>query len=106
MKEDIKLFRDYYALSEKLMEAMSREQLAECARILALQIADYRMQLGDIPERDALTLLGLVHLTPEQAKLLANGMEILTYYAVAVGGGPDQETSIAETAEFAAPKMQ
>jgi hypothetical protein len=90
VNEDIRLFRDYYALSTKLIDAMSKEELAECARILALQIADYRMQLGDIPERDALDLLGLVHLTPEQAKLLANGMEILTYYAVAVAGVPEE----------------
>jgi hypothetical protein len=76
------------------MQGMTRAELADCARVLALQVADYRIQFGDIADRDGLALLAQVQLTAEQARLLADGMEVLTCHAVAVGGMPDENMPI------------
>ena len=67
MDEDFREFKAYYALSAKLIDAMTKEQVAECARLLALHLADYRQRFGDVPHRDLLTLLGVVEINEEQA---------------------------------------
>jgi hypothetical protein len=35
MKEHLKSFREYYSLSAKLIDGMSKDDLAECARLMA-----------------------------------------------------------------------
>ena len=37
---DFEEFKSYYALSVELIEELSKEQLAECARTLTLHVAD------------------------------------------------------------------
>jgi hypothetical protein len=51
---DFDEFKSYYALADKLMQAMTLEQLADCLRILALHIGDYRLRFGAIPGQDLL----------------------------------------------------
>jgi hypothetical protein len=77
MNDDFKEFKEYYSLSAKLIKEISKEDLAEVARVLALQLADYQHRFGKIPDRDLLSLLGVAEISTEQAKLLRNGMEIL-----------------------------
>ena len=45
---DFDEFKAYYALAGELIEELSKEQLAECARLLALHVADYQRRFGDI----------------------------------------------------------
>jgi hypothetical protein len=78
MNEDLKEFKEYYSVSAKLINDMSKDDLAECARLMALQIADYRQRFGDIPNRDLLGLLGVESLTSEQ------------YAATGRDGNPDR----------------
>ena len=59
---------------------MSKEQLAEVARMLALHVADYQARFGDIPRSDLLGLLGVTEISEEQAKLLRDGMQALVGY--------------------------
>ncbi len=56
---DFDEFKSYYALADKLMATMTPEQLADCLRILALHVGDYRLRFGEIPGQDFLALLGL-----------------------------------------------
>lgn len=75
---DLTQFKEYYALSHQLIETLSREELAECLRALALQVADYESRFGKIEREDLLQLLGATTLNEKQVALLTRGMEILT----------------------------
>jgi len=67
---DFDEFKSYYALADRLMAAMTPEQLADCLRILALHIADYRLRFGEIPGQDLLGLLGTTEISDDQARIL------------------------------------
>jgi hypothetical protein len=73
-------FKSYYSLSAKLVETLSTEQLADCLRMLAPHVADYRARFGVIPQQDVLRLLGATELDDDQVRLLRDGMEVLVGY--------------------------
>jgi hypothetical protein len=88
---DFAEFKTYYVLAGNLIDELSKEQLAECARLLALHIADYQQRFGDIPRGDLLSLLGTVELTDEQCRLLRDGMQILAGYLGSMRDTQDEE---------------
>ncbi len=74
---DLSSFQQYYKLADILIEQASKEQLAECARLLALNLAHYQGRFGEIPLEDTLTILDVTEPNDEQVMLLRGGMEIL-----------------------------
>jgi len=86
-------FKSYYALGDRLIEAMSPEQLADCLRMLALHLADYRFRFGDIPRQDVLDLLGATEISDNHARLLRDGMELLVGYLATVREGLKDDDS-------------
>jgi hypothetical protein len=70
-------FESYAAVADQLIDELSKLQLAECARMLALHVADYRRQFGEIPHTDLLRLADTIKIGAEQAALLRDGMEVL-----------------------------
>ena len=48
---DLSTFQQYYRLADALIENASKEQLAECARLLALNLAHYQGLYGDVLNR-------------------------------------------------------
>jgi len=74
---DLSSFQQYYRLADVLIEQASKEQLAECARLLALNLAHYQGKFGKMPLEDTLAVLGATEPNDDQAKLLMEGMEIL-----------------------------
>lgn len=65
-------------ISDELLDDATKDELAELARVLALNIAQYRAQFGEIPVSDSLALLlESKTLGDEQAKALADGFEVL-----------------------------
>ena len=74
---DFEEFKSYYALADQFMGEMTPEQLADCLRILALHLGDYRLRFGDIPGQDFLALLGTTKISDNQARLLREGMGVL-----------------------------
>ena len=62
---DFDEFKAYYALADKLMAAMTLEQLAECLRLLALYVGDYRLRSGEIPGQDLLGLFGTTDISDD-----------------------------------------
>lgn len=70
-------FEEYYRLADLLIEQATKEQLAECARLLALNLAHYQGKYGEIPLEDTLTVLDATEPNDEQVVLLRDGMEIL-----------------------------
>ena len=74
---DLSTFRQYYRLADALIEGASKEQLAECARLLALNLAHYQGLYGEMPLEDTLTVLSVSEPNEDQSSLLARGMENL-----------------------------
>jgi hypothetical protein len=74
---DLSSFQQYYRLADALIENASKEQLAECSRLLALNLAHYQGLYGEVPLGETLTLLDVSEPNDDQAKLVAGGMEIL-----------------------------
>ncbi len=75
--DDLSTFQHYYKLADMLVEQSSKEQLAECARLLALNLAHYQSMYGEVPLGETLGLLDASEPNDDQAKLLADGMKIL-----------------------------
>lgn len=74
---DLSDFQQYSKLADILIEQASKEQLAECARLLALNLAHYQGKFGEMPLEDTLAILDATEPNDEQAVLLRDGMEIL-----------------------------
>lgn len=74
---DLSSFQQYYKLADILIEQASKEQLAECARLLALNLAHYQGLYGDVPLDATLAILDASEPNDDQAMLLGGGMEVL-----------------------------
>ena len=69
--------QQYYRLANILIEQAGKEQLAQCARLLALNLAHYQGKFGEMPLEDTLAILDATEPNHEQEVLLRDGMEIL-----------------------------
>lgn len=74
---DLTEFQQYYKLANMLIEGATKEQLAVCARLLALNLAHYQGKFGEIPLEDTLAIIGAETPNDDQSVLLKDGMEIL-----------------------------
>lgn len=87
-------FRAYWKLSEELIGKATKEQLAETARILALQSAHYARKYGEPPLPSLFELLKATRLDPSKVALLRDGTEALVgVLAVVVGEIEDEADS-------------
>lgn len=74
---DLTEFQQYYKLADALIADASKEQVAECARLLALNLAHYQGLYGEIPLGDTLSAINANEPNEDQVFMLVNGMEIL-----------------------------
>ena len=91
---DFDEFKSYYALADKLIAAMTPEQLADCLRVLALHLGDYRSRFREILGQDFLGLLGTTEIGEDQAQMLREGMEVLVGYLASRDGWEDEDVPI------------
>ena len=75
--DDLATFEHYYKLTDLLIEQSTKEQLAESARLLALNVAHYQMKYGEIALDDTLAMVDAPEPSEEQLNLLALGLETL-----------------------------
>ena len=66
-----------YLLADRLIAESSKEELPECAKVLALNVAHYQAKFGEIPLEDTLAILYATEPNEEQATILRDGMEII-----------------------------
>jgi hypothetical protein len=64
---DLSTFEQYYKLADMLIEKATKEQLAECARILALNLAHYKARHGELPLDETLALVDMTEPNEVQA---------------------------------------
>ena len=74
---DLSTFEQYYKLADQLIEKVSKEDVAECARLLALNVAHYQSKYGELPLDETLAMIGMTKPNEEQLQLMIDGMEIL-----------------------------
>ena len=84
---DLLNFQQYYQLADQLIEKSSKEEIAECARLLALNVAHYQSRFGELPLEERLAMLSMNYPNEEQFRLVASGMEILVGVLGNVVGG-------------------
>ena len=65
----------YMTLADQLVASATKDHLAECARILALNVAHYASHYGELPIEEHLDFLRVESLSDEQAKFVQQGME-------------------------------
>lgn len=88
---DLSTFKQYYKLADQLIEKVSKDDLAECARLLALNVAHYQSKYGELPLDETQAMLGITTPNDEQIKILTDGMEILVGVLGNVVSGIGQE---------------
>lgn len=64
---DLSKFQQYYELADRMIQDATKEDLAACARLLALNLAHYQEKFGEMPLED--TLLSSRQLSPTMSKL-------------------------------------
>ena len=74
---ELSKFAQYNKLADQLIEKISKDDLAECARLLALNVAHYESKYGELPLDETLAMIGMTKPNEAQLQLMANGMEIL-----------------------------
>lgn len=84
---DLSLFSEYNKLADMLIGQASKDQIAECARLLALNLAHYQSKYGELPLEETLAMVDADEPNDAQAAMLANGMENLVGVLGAVCGG-------------------
>lgn len=77
MSADLTTFHQYYALADQLIAQASKDDLAECARLLALNLAHYELRFGELPLDETLAALSAAEPNDAQAQMLTRGMENL-----------------------------
>jgi len=88
---ELSTFAQYYKLADQLIEKVSKEDLAECARLLALNIAHYQSKYGELPLDETLAMIGMIKPNEDQLQLMTNGMEIFVGVLGSVVAGIGQE---------------
>lgn len=73
---DLSLFDQYNKLAIQLIEQSSKDQLVECAQLLAMNLAHYQGKYGEIPLEETLVMLEGDMPNDAQAIMLADGMAI------------------------------
>ena len=74
---DFDTFKQYYILANELFEKTTKEDIAETARLLALNLAHYQSKYGELPLEETLAMSNITKPNDDQLKLLTEGMVIL-----------------------------
>ena len=74
---DLEELQQYYTLADRLIEQSSKEELAECARLLALNLAHYQGKYGELPLDETLAMLDATEPNDAQLRFLIRGMDNL-----------------------------
>ncbi len=71
---DTSTFKQTYELANMLIKKATKEQLAECAQVLALNLAHHQIKHGEVPVEQTLDLLETLEPDEEHLELLVDGM--------------------------------
>ncbi len=85
-------FKDYYKRLDEMIAESTKADLAECARLLALNIAHYRARYGELPLEEHQAMLEADDIDEEMAKLLTSGvLEMAVVLSLVTGRSEEYE---------------
>ncbi len=85
-------FKDYYKRLDEMIAESTKENLAECARLLALNVAHYRAKYGELPMEEHQAMLEADDIDEEMAKLLTSGvLEMAVVLSLVTGRSEEYE---------------
>jgi hypothetical protein len=90
---DMEELRQYTKLADMLIEASSKEDVAETARLLALNVAHYQMKFDELPLDEQRAMLHTNRPNEAQLSMLVSGMETLVGVLGMVRGGRLEDDS-------------
>jgi len=67
----------YLTLANQLTSVASKEELAECARLLAINVAHYQLVYGSLPLAETLEMAYAESPNQAQMDLVASGLETM-----------------------------
>ncbi len=79
-------FKDYYKRLDGMIADSTKADLAECARLLALNVAHYKAKYGELPLEEHQAMLEADDIDEDLAKLLASGILEMTMVLATVTG--------------------
>jgi hypothetical protein len=74
---DLEEFQAFYALAERLIAEAGKEDVAEAARILALNVAHYQQKYGPLEFENFEAMLRADDIDEQTAALLSGGIQNL-----------------------------
>ena len=74
---NLSVFAELNKLADQLISYATKEQVAECARLLAINLAHYQSKFGHLPLDETLAMIDIEVPNDAQADMLAKGMENL-----------------------------
>lgn len=74
---DLTTFKQYLALVDQLANIANKEEILECARLLAINLAHYELNFGALPLDETLAALDSNQPNDAQIEMLNKGMENL-----------------------------
>ena len=86
-------FQQYLKVADQLTSVASKEDLAECARLLAINIAHYQSKYGQLPLDESLAMAYADKPNQAQLDLMARGLETLVGVLGGIVQGFDEKTS-------------
>lgn len=85
------LFRQYIDLADQMIANSTKDDIAETARLLAMNLAHYQGKYGYLPLEETLAILNADKPNDDQLKMLVSGMENLVGVLGMVRGGGLEE---------------
>ncbi len=83
-------YEKHYRRLDEMIAQSSKEDLAECARLLALNVADYNRRYGELPLAEHQAMVETDQIDEGLAKLLASGMLEMTMTLAVVTGRSEE----------------
>lgn len=74
---DMRRFQQYLQIADQLAKVATKEDLAECARLLAINIAHYESVHGALPLDETLVMAYAEKPNQAQIDLMTRGMETM-----------------------------
>lgn len=74
---DLQTFSEYLKVEAELMKLVTKEDVLEAARLLALNLAHYELKYGELPIEEVLAAISTEQPNDVQVELLNKGMQNL-----------------------------
>jgi hypothetical protein len=90
--DNLAKLQQYLQLTDNLVELADKNELAECVRLLAMDIAHYKMKYGELPLEEPFAITYAEELNDQQRELVISSMETMVGVLGSAVQGLDEKT--------------